>query len=294
MAPSVRGVRWSWFWWPAVVVYGLFLLYPIVLAVYGSLFAWSGVGERWSFVGLQQYGALGRDSIFWHSLLHNLVLVAASVGVQVPLAFGFAWLLSRGWRGQGVLRALFFAPMLMPTVAIALLWVSIYDPHFGLLNGLVRLLTGRPWEWGWLGEERTALGAVVAATCWRYVGFHMVLFLAGIEGVPREYEEAARLDGASESQIVRHILLPLLWPVTRVVLTLALIGSLKYFDIIYVMTGGDGPYPHATELVATYMYKLAFQEWRMGYGCTVAVCLLGLTLLGGGGFWLWARWRGEG
>ena len=278
MTPTQRWGRWPLFWWPALLFYSVLVLAPVGMAFYGSLFRWSGVGGSWTFVGVEHYLILWRDSVFWHSLGHNLVLLIASVLVQLPVAFCFAWLLTRGWRGQRLLRTLFFIPMVMPTVAIALLWVSIYDPHFGLLNHLASGGSGRPWTWGWLGEEMTALPALLVAISWRYIGFHLVLMVAGIEGVPSEYLEAARMEGASESQVIGHVVLPLLRPVLWISLTLAVIGSLKYFDIIYVMTGGDGPAPHATELVATYLYKLAFQEWRLGYGSAVAFCLLGITL----------------
>ena len=159
----------------------------------------------------------------------------------------------------------------MSTVAIGLLWTFIYNPSLGLLNALLDAARLSGLERGRLGDEQTALWAVIAAICWHFIPLYMVLFLAGLTTIPDELYEAARLDGAANFAIFRFVTLPLLRPVIRTAAVLSLIGSLKYFDLIWVMTAG-GP-NGATELMATYMYKQAFDQFHMGYASAVAVLL---------------------
>ncbi|HIE52547.1 MAG TPA: sugar ABC transporter permease [Armatimonadetes bacterium] len=267
---------------PALAVYALWVLLPMGQSLYYSLFAWSGVGEHKTYVGLANFRALVQDAVFWQALGHNAILLIMSLLLQLPLAFLLAVVFTRGLRGEGLFRTVSFAPMVMPTVAIAVLWTFIYAPleAHGLLNSALAAWGGEGWTHGWLGESDPdlSLWAVIVTVCWRYVGFHLVLFTAGIQTIPEELHEAARLDGATEGQVLRYVTIPLLARVATISATLSLVGSLKYFDIIYVMTRGDGPYPHATELVATYMYKLAFDQQRMGYGSAVAVALFGISL----------------
>jgi len=192
-------------------------------------------------------------------------------------------------RGKRVLRTGFFAPMMLPTVVIALLWLFIYDPMDGLLNGLLEALNLGGLKRGWLSNSSTALPAVCLAICWRYTGFHMVLFMAGITNIPSELYEAAELDGASAWQRFRNVTLPGVYPVMRVSALLSMVGSMKYFDMNYLMPPGGAP-DRATELVATYMYREGINADRWGYGSSIAVALCVFTLcLGGLKLWLDAR-----
>lgn len=276
-AASRGGPRWpNWatialFLLPALAIYGVFVLYPIVQSLRYSLYEWSGISPGFEFVGLENYRTLLRDPVFWKALRNNVILVIASIAIQLPLGLGLAMVLEERLRGWRIFRTVWFLPLLMSTVAIGLLWNYIYDPTFGLLNTLLNAVGLDSWQRGWLGEQETALGSVIAVICWQYIPFYMVLFIAGLTTIPGDLVEAARLDGASGWRLFRTITLPLLRPVIRTAAILSLIGSLKYFDLIYVMTGG-GP-GDATQLMATYMYKNAFTQFDMGYGSAIAVAL---------------------
>ena len=256
---------------PALLVYGTFVLYPIVQSVAYSFYQWSGIAPGFTFVGLGNYQQVLQTPVFWKALGNNLILVVASILTQLPLALGVALLLSTRLRGLRLFRTIYLFPLLMSTVAIALLWTFIYNPNLGLLNALLDALNLRGWQRGWLGDEATALWAVIGVISWHYVPFYMVLFLAGLTNIPHELYEAARLDGAGNWGVFQHVTLPLMRGIIRTAAILSLIGSLKYFDLIWVMTGG-GP-NNATELMATYMYKQAFEQYRMGYASSVAVVL---------------------
>ncbi|MDQ3810349.1 MAG: sugar ABC transporter permease [Chloroflexota bacterium] len=256
---------------PALLVYGIFVLYPIVQSVAYSFYQWSGIAPGSTFVGLGNYQQVLQTPVFWKALGNNLILVIASIVTQLPAALAIALLLSTKLRGMRLFRTIYLFPLLMSTVAIALLWTFIYNPNLGLLNALLQGLNLRGWQRGWLGDEATALWAVIGVISWHYVPFYMVLFLAGLTNIPHELYEAARLDGAGNWGVFQHVTLPLMRGVIRTAAILSLIGSLKYFDLIWVMTGG-GP-NNATELMATYMYKQAFEQYRMGYASSVAVVL---------------------
>jgi len=259
---------------PALAVYALFVVLPVLQAVFYSLFRWDGVTGDMRFAGAGNYLWLVRNPVFWRALGHNALLVVLSLAIQLPVAMALAVLLSYVTRGRGLLRTAYFAPMVLPTVAIGLLWGFMYQPELGLIDRLIALFAERR-AFAWLGDTRTALPAVIAAICWRYIGFHMVLFMAGVESIPRELYEAGRIDGAGEWQLLWHITLPQLVPVARISAVLSIVGSLKYFDLIWVMTKG-GP-AHASELVATHVFKTGIMDQQVGRGCALAVALLALA-----------------
>jgi raffinose/stachyose/melibiose transport system permease protein len=263
---------------PALAIYAIFVLLPIGESIRLSFFHWSSPLAKPRFYGLRNFVELGHDPVFWWALLHNALLVVLSLAIQLPVACGLALLLSRPVFGRGVLRTALFAPMIMPTAAIAALWLFIYQPGDGLLTQLVRLV--RPdFDYGWLAVPSHALFWVFLTICWRYTGFHLVLFLAGIAAIPEDIYEAARIDGAGEWAQIRHLTLPLLKPIAAVSATLSVIGSLKYFDLVYLMLARGVP-EESRELMATYVYRLAFEGFngRFGYSSTVAVSLLVVAL----------------
>lgn len=262
-------------WWyllPALGVYAIFVILPIADAFRLSLFRWPSAVAEPVFAGLTNFSILIHDPVFRHALVHNAILLILSLCIQLPIALAIAVLLSYPIRGRGLFRTIFFAPMVMPSVAIAVLWTYIYLPEQGLLDSALSLFSAQ-FSGNWLGSPATAMLCVFAAICWRYIGFHMVLYMAGIAAIPEELYEAARIDGASEWQAFRHITLPLLRPVIAVSATLSIIGSLKYFDLVYMMAAGAPE--HSRELLATYVYRLAFENnlGRYGYGSAVAVAL---------------------
>ena len=263
---------------PALLVYGLFVLWPIVHSFQMSLFHWDGPMSSPAFYGLRNYNELLHDKVFWYSLLHNVLLLVGSLVIQLPLAAFLAILLHYPTWGRTVFRTAFFAPMIMPTVAIAILWQYIYEPGNGLLTALIQLV--KPdFEFAWLATPGWSLLWIFVTICWQYTGFHTVLFMAGLSGIPNDYFEAARIDGASEWQICWHIILPLLKPTAIVSATLSIVGSLKYFDLVYMMSGGLPA--ESREVMATYIYRLAFDQGqgRFGYGSAAAVLLFITALL---------------
>lgn len=258
---------------PALVVYALFVILPIGEAFRLSLYRWPSAAADPVFAGLRNFSALMADNVFWSALWHNVLLLLLSLAVQLPVAILLAVLLSYPIRGRWLFRTVFFAPMVMPTVAIAVLWSYVYLPSDGLLDQAIRLFNGAFEGRGWLGGPHTAMLCVFVTICWRYVGFHMVLFMAGIASIPEELYEAARIDGASEWRAFTAITLPLLKPTIRVSATLSIIGSLKYFDLVYMMAAGAPE--KSRELMATYVYRLGFAsgQGRFGYGSAAAVAL---------------------
>jgi raffinose/stachyose/melibiose transport system permease protein len=229
------------------------------------------------FLGFGNWRELFHDPVFWKSLTNNITLVIVSILIQLPVGLIIAVFVSSKLKGARVLKLVYFLPMLLSSVAIGLTWNFVYEPTFGLFNAFLRLVGLGNSVRGWLGEPRFALWAVMGAICWQYIPYYMVLFAAALAGIPQELYEAAYIDGASKTQGFFGITLPLLKNTIRVACVLSLTGSLRYFDLLFVMTGG-GP-DHASELMATYMFKQAFTSFRMGYGSTIAVFMFILSFI---------------
>jgi len=255
---------------PALLIFSLYMVAPIPLSAFYSFFRWKGFGER-VFVGLSNWFELIGDGIFHKALLNNFKLVFLSLFGQLPIALALAILLAKKTKITDILKTIYFVPLLMSSVAVATLWSNIYDPNFGLLNMFLQTIGFDNLFIDYLGNPKLALYSVIVAINWRFIPFYMILFLAAIKNIPEELYEASRVDGASKWENFRYITLPLLRPTIINASVLSLVGSLKFFDIVYVLTGG-GP-NNASELMATYMYKNAFNRLRMGYGSTIALAL---------------------
>ena len=214
----------------------------------------------------------------WRALGNNLSVVVLSIVIQLPVAVLLAVMLERHRTFVGkVLKTIYFFPMLMSSVAVGILFKYIYDPNFGLINETLRRAGLGALAQSWLGDPRFALPAVVLVICWQFIPFYMILFYAALSNVPGELKDAARIDGADEGRYYRHIAVPLIMGTVRTAVILSLIGSLKYFDLVWVMTEG-GP-NNASELMATYMYKKAFPSFEVGCGSTVAFAMFAFVLL---------------
>ncbi|WP_010271605.1 carbohydrate ABC transporter permease [Paenibacillus senegalensis] len=250
---------------PAFLVFSIYILYPILATLYYSFHDWKG-GSSKTYIGLANYTRLLTDAVFWTGLWNNLKVVLSSVLLQIPLGLTMGLLLMSAIKGKRLFQTVYFMPFLMSTVAIGLLWLFLYDP----LNGSINQFIG--WfgmeNIAWLSEESTAMGSVLAVIVWQYAPFYMVLFKAALVGISEDLYEAAQMDGANAWQRFYGITLPLLMPTIVTSSILAIVGSLKSFDLFYTMTGG-GP-NSSTELMGTYMYKLAFVHFNMGYASTVA------------------------
>ncbi len=258
---------------PALLLFLLILVAPIFISGYYSFFDWNGFGKK-TFIGMENYGELfTSNSIGFVKALGNALLLALlSVAVQLPLALGLALLLGKGRKGERGFLSIYFMPVLISTVVIGQLWLKIYNPSYGLLNVVLRSLGLDSLAKIWLGEKTTALGAAFVPILWQYVGYHMLLMYAGIKSVPPEYREAAMIDGAREGQVNRYIILPYIKPILKISTIFAVTGSLKSFDLIYVLTNG-GPL-HATEVPSTLMISMLFLRNRYGMGSTIAFLLI--------------------
>uniref|UniRef100_A0A7C5Z8U0 Sugar ABC transporter permease n=1 Tax=Caldicellulosiruptor owensensis TaxID=55205 RepID=A0A7C5Z8U0_9FIRM len=253
---------------PALILIGIYIIWPIIMSFNLSMFEWDGVSPQKIYVGLKNWKDLLQDSIFWYAFGNNIKFIFLSIIIEMPIAILIAVLLDRGGKKFDVFKSLFYLPMLMSSVAIGVLFKYIYDPSFGLLSGILSFLHLDFLNQDWLGDPNVAFYSVVAVICWQYIPFYMIFFIAALSNIPHELYEAAKIDGATQGQYFWKIELPLLSPSIKTACILSLIGSLKYFDLIYVMTEG-GP-SNATELMATYMYKNAFASFKMGYGSTIA------------------------
>lgn len=263
---------------PALILFLGVLIAPIILSGYYSLFDWNGFGAK-TFIGISNYVELfTSDAIgFMKALGNSLLLAALSVGLQLPLALILALTIGRGIKGERAFLSIYFMPVLISTVVIGQLWLKIYNPAYGVLNVTLRAIGLESWAKTWLGDKETALLACFVPTLLQYVGYHMLLMYAGIKGVPVELREAAMLDGATEKQINWHIVIPYIKPILKVSVIFAVTGSLKSFDLIYVLTNG-GPL-QATEVPSIQMIDMLFLRNRYGMGSTIAVMLIVLCFV---------------
>lgn len=256
---------------PPLVVYTYLVIFPVLQAVYYSFYKWNGLGPMTDFVGLDNYIKLLNDSVFRSSFTHNWTIALLSVLIQLPLALGLALLIGRHLRGRGFFRVILFLPYVLSEVITGVIWTFIYRVDGGLLNTGIQSLI--PWfpSVSWLGNPNTVLYAIFLTLTWKYFGLYLILFIAGLQDIPSELEEAARIDGASSGQVNRYIVLPLLGGTIRLTIYLAIVGSLQVFDLVWIMTTG-GPV-NASDTMATYLYKFGFQRFQLGYGSSVAVVI---------------------
>jgi raffinose/stachyose/melibiose transport system permease protein len=261
---------------PTVLLLCVFVVWPILESTRLSFTQWTGLGKSQVYVGWSNWARLLQDGVFWKALSNNLILAVLSIIVQLPVALALAVLLDKGGRYFRIFKLSYFMPLLISSVAIGFLFKYIYDPNFGILNAVLNGVGLGVLAKSWLGDPNIALYAVLAVICWQFIPFYMLIFQAALASIPGELHDAALIDGATENQFFWRIVLPMLQGTIRTSAVLSLIGSLRYFDLIYVLTGG-GP-SGSTELMATYMYKQAFASFNFGYGSTVAVALILVVL----------------
>ncbi len=258
---------------PALIVFASVVVIPIVFSGYYSLLEWNGAGQG-TFIGLANYVEMftNPSTYFVKGIINSAILAALSVFVQVPLALGLALLISRGVKFEGFFRNVYFIPVIISTTVIGQLWMKIYHPNNGMLNLLLQSMGLEALKRNWLADPQISLGAVFFVLIWQYLGYHMLLLYSAIKAVPTSLYEAAEIDGCSKSQLSRYISIPLVMPMIKVCVTFALIGSLKTFDLIYVLTKG-GPI-HATEVPTTLMFSNIFLNYRYGLGSSMAIFIL--------------------
>lgn len=262
---------------PALAIFAFYITYPLIHTIVLSGYSWSALNVAKTFEGFGNYVELAQDPTLRTALLNNGVWIVLSLAIQLPLAMLLAVGIGSALRRHRVLRTIYFSPLIIPAVAVALIWTLFYDPNFGALNSLLETLGLDALTAGWLGDRRLATPCIIAVSCWRYTGFHMMILLAGLQAIPEDIYEAAEIDGAGPWRTFWHITLPLMKRIVLVDALLITVGSVKIFDLIWVMTSG-GP-NHASEVLATYMYRSAFADDRMGYAAAIATVMLVLTMI---------------
>jgi raffinose/stachyose/melibiose transport system permease protein len=261
---------------PTLAILAVFLLYPLIYGIVLSLHQTRGFDVT-GFVGLDNYAhAIFGDAVFHRALLNTVLFTGVAVVLQTGLGLFLAVLVADVKRGRSLLQFVFFAPIVLAPVAVATVWKFLFAPYFGLFATVgsalgLDTLTVAP-----LADADTALWAIMVAFLWRFAGFNMVVYLAAIQALPREYYEYAVLEGAGRFQRFRQVTWPLLWPQTFTLVLLTTLGTLRIFDMVWVMTGG-GP-SHATETVATDVYATAFRFLQVGYAQAMAMILLVVIL----------------
>lgn len=256
---------------PATILYSGLVLLPVVQAIYYSFFRWNGLGPLQNFTGLANYTRLLNDRVFIGALGHNLQLVLLSIIIQLPLALGLALLVRGVVRGRATFRTIFFMPFVFSEVVTGVIWNFIYRPDGGLINSLLQSIIPSFKETALLANPNTVLYALFGVITWKFFGYHMILYIAGLQNIPAELEEAAQIDGCGKLQTLRYITIPLLGNTIRLTIYLSVLGSLQFFDLIWVMTTG-GPVS-ASDTMATYLYKFGFQRFQLGYGSAIAVVI---------------------
>jgi len=266
---------------PASALYFFFFLLPTFRALVYSLYDWRGFGTNQSFVGLSNYIELFGDRLFWRSMTNTVLILIVGGLIIFGLAFVMTMLITSGIRGRKLFRAIIFLPNVIAVIALTTLWGYLYTPKFGLLGAFFGVLgLDQLAEFPWLGPD-TIFWAMLAAIIWIEVGFYLVLLLAGVDKIPEDFYEAARLDGASQFQMFRLITVPLLWDVITVGLVLWSIYAVKIFEFPFSFTGLEPNVNSYT--VAVYMYILGFGQrqpiYRLGYATAVGVMLLLVIIL---------------
>jgi raffinose/stachyose/melibiose transport system permease protein len=260
---------------PALIVYLTFVLVPVALAAVYSFFNWNGFGPLVNFIGLDNYTRALTDPVFLGAIGHNMFVLVGSLLIQGPIAILVALLLNRKMRGRTLIRVLIFVPYVLAEVIAGLSWKLLLQPEgpFDTFLAAIGLAEARQL---WLANPDLVMWTLFWILTWKYVGFAVILFLAGLQGIPDELAEAAQIDGASWWQTQRHITIPLLGPTIRIWAFLTIIGSLQLFDLVWIVTGG-GP-ANATTTMATYMVQFGFQRSQLGFGSAVAVILFIISL----------------
>ena len=257
---------------PPIIVFVAFVIFPVVLAAYYGFYKWQGYGPATDWVGLNNYRLILTDPAFQQVLWHSLLILVLSLVIQGPLAIFLAVLLNQRIRGRSVIRILIFVPYVISEVIVGTGWSLMLQSN-GAANDLLKHLGLGFLQNDWLADRHLALWTLMAIVSWKYIGFAVILMLAGLQSIPDEIFEAAQIDGASYWQVQRHIMLPLLGPTIRVWAFLSIIGSLQLFDLVYIIWGQYVSGTAGTSTMAIYMVGQGRDAGSYGYGSAVAVVM---------------------
>ncbi|WP_367948453.1 carbohydrate ABC transporter permease [Rathayibacter sp. VKM Ac-2835] len=263
---------------PALIVFLAFVIFPVVMAAYYGFFSWQGYGVPTDFVGFKNYLTILQDPTFHEALSHNGTIVVLSLVLQGPAAILIALLINRKLRGQSIIRVLIFVPYVISEVVVGTGW-SLMLQTSGAVNGFLEKVGLGALKQDWLSDPAIAIWTLMLIITWKYIGFAVILFLAGLQGIPEELSEAASIDGASYWQVQRRITLPLLAPTLRIWAFLSIIGALQLFDLVYIIWGQYVSSTAGTSTMATYLVTNGRNAGNYGYGNAVAVVLFLVSLI---------------
>ncbi|BBI35732.1 carbohydrate ABC transporter permease [Cohnella abietis] len=265
-------LRFMMFVLPAMGIYSLFYAYPILSGFYYSFTNWNGFGDTALFNGLDNFIELVHDELILIAIKNNIILSVVIIIVQNALALIFAILLNKKMKGHTIFRAVFFIPVLLSTAVIGYIWEYIFSPLQGVLHVIFNSLGFTTLaEINWLGDPTYAIYSICAVVIWQFTGYSMVIYIAGLQTIPKDLYEAAEIDGAGAWHKLKQITIPLLAPAFTINMMISMIGCLKMFDQVYLLTQG-GP-AHQTEVFGTLIYGIAFKSQRLGYGAAIAMVL---------------------
>ena len=256
---------------PTLLIYLGIIFIPIIMSVGYSTLDWDGIGKG-TFIGVQNYVRMFSDGRFLHSIINSLLFAFVSIGIQLPISLLLALILAGGVKFEKFYRTVYFIPVIISTVVIGQLWIKIYNADYGLLNTFLKSMGLESLMNDWLGQEKTALVCAFVPILWQYVGYHMLIMYAGAKSISADVYEAAKIDGATSIKTAFYITIPLLKPILKVCITFSIIGALKVFDLIYVLTNG-GPF-FSTEVPSILMYTTIFDNFQYGYGSAMSVFII--------------------
>lgn len=261
---------------PALAIYIGIAVVPIAMSVYYSFVDWDGLTDP-RFIGLDNFKEILADSVFWKSVANNLIMMATGLLGQLPLGLLLALALNRNIRGIPFFRTVGFLPVVISAVIVSLIWGKMYGVEFGLINQALDLVGLGELKQNWLGSARWAMLSLSVTYIWQNCGLYMVIYLAALQNIPSEINEAAVMDGATGWKRVLFVTIPMIRPTIWVTVVFAISNSFRVFDLIYVMTAG-GP-AHNTEVMTIYMYNNTFTNIRFGFGSAVSVLILIFSLI---------------
>jgi raffinose/stachyose/melibiose transport system permease protein len=263
---------------PALVIFTAFVVMPVFQSALFSLFKWNGLGPLKDFRGIDNFKMLFKDPVFTKSVIHTMIVVVMSLVIELPLALGFALIVGENkFKGAVFFRTVFFLPYVISEVITGILWQYIYHPQYGLIQSLFKFFVPGTAAPVILGNPDTVLWAIMGVIIWKYFGLHMTLYIAGLQDIPTELKEAARIDGASAVQVFKNITFPLLKNILTISVLFSILGSVQIFDVVWAMSKGDPV--NSSETMVTYLYKFGLQRFQLGFGGSVAVVIFLICLV---------------
>lgn len=261
---------------PTLIVYSVFIILPIGIAVWYSFTKYSGIGKA-TFVGLENYMRLFKDKVFWVSLKNTMIIFVLAFVLLLTISFLIALLLNNKLKGTDFAKALIFSPAIIAPIIVGIIWVYILDPNVGIINNILDALHLDFLKQKWIGGETLSPYSIAFIYFWQQLGYLVTIFIAGLKMIPEEVLEAVKIDGASTMQKIRYVIIPMMRSTISTVAVLIITGVFKIFEIVQQTTGG-GP-NHLSETLVTYSYSTTFTSGNYGYGMSIATVTFVLSLI---------------